>query len=278
MKGILFFDIDGTLVNSHETEKVEPEVEAAVMQAKKNGYLCLLSTGRNIGGIKDYIDLMDGAVFCDGAGFLYEGKVYDLKPIREELLKELQVQVLEQYHGSLIMWGNYDFYASDRQFDEWTAMAEQRRKERGEDTEEDMIQLYMKRLDAYNGEPITELDIFLPDEETEKQFMRTLNPDLAYISTSASYGRDGNTCGEVTAAGCSKGNGAIEAAKRFGVDIKDTYAFGDSMNDASIIQACGTGIVMGNGADELKAMADYVTDDIEEHGLVNAMKHFGIIA
>ena len=277
MKGILFFDIDGTLVNSHQTEKVAPDVQEAVRQAKENGYLCLLSTGRNIGGIEDYIDLMDGAVFCDGAGFLYEGQVFDLKPIREELLDELRHQVLDLYGGSLIMWGNYDFYADDRQYEEWSALAEKRQKERGEDAEEDMVQKRMKRLNAWNHDPITELDIFLPDEETEKRFMESLNPDLSYISTSASYGRDGKTCGEVTAAGCSKGNGAAAAAERFGIDIRDTYAFGDSMNDASIIQACGTGIVMGNGAEELKAMADYVTDDINDHGLINAMKHFGII-
>ena len=60
-------------------------------------------------------------------------------------------------------------------------------------------------------------------------------------------------------------------------DMKNTYAFGDSMNDASVLKVCEVGVAMGNAADELKAAADYVTDDISEHGLVNALRHFGII-
>ena len=34
---------------------------------------------------------------------------------------------------------------------------------------------------------------------------------------------------------------------------------------------------MGNANDEVKAMADYVTDDVDHDGIMNALLHFGIL-
>ncbi|MFV0480221.1 MAG: HAD hydrolase family protein [Anaerorhabdus sp.] len=36
-------------------------------------------------------------------------------------------------------------------------------------------------------------------------------------------------------------------------------------------------MAMGNAHPDLKAIADYVTDDVAEDGLYNAFKHFGLI-
>ena len=81
----------------------------------------------------------------------------------------------------------------------------------------------------------------------------------------------------MTLAGVTKGDGIRKAVEMLGGDMKNTYGFGDSMNDASMLEACAVGVCMGNGADELKALADYVTDDINACGLSNAFKKFGII-
>ncbi len=62
-----------------------------------------------------------------------------------------------------------------------------------------------------------------------------------------------------------------------GVDRADTYAFGDGANDLEMLRFAGTGIAMGNGIDEAKAQADYVTDDIHEDGILHACRHFGLI-
>ena len=52
---------------------------------------------------------------------------------------------------------------------------------------------------------------------------------------------------------------------------------GDSGNDLDMIQRCHTGIAMGNGFDELKKAADYVSDDIDHDGLAKAMEHFDLV-
>ena len=37
------------------------------------------------------------------------------------------------------------------------------------------------------------------------------------------------------------------------------------------------GVAMGNANDEVKAVADYVTDDVDHDGIMNALLHFGIL-
>ena len=62
-----------------------------------------------------------------------------------------------------------------------------------------------------------------------------------------------------------------------GKDPKDSYGFGDSENDVSMLKSCGTGIAMGNAEPSVKEAADHVTSDIEEDGIFNALMHFGLI-
>ena len=54
-------------------------------------------------------------------------------------------------------------------------------------------------------------------------------------------------------------------------------AFGDGINDLEMLQAAGIGVAMGQGRDEIKAIADYVSDSVEKDGIVSALKAFGQI-
>ena len=54
-------------------------------------------------------------------------------------------------------------------------------------------------------------------------------------------------------------------------------AIGDGGNDIAMLEHAGVGVVMGNASDEVKAVADYVTDSVDEDGVYNALKHFGLI-
>ena len=56
-----------------------------------------------------------------------------------------------------------------------------------------------------------------------------------------------------------------------------TFGFGDSGNDLGMLAAVETAVAMGNAMPEVKAVADYVTDDVAHDGTVTAMQHFGLI-
>lgn len=83
---------------------------------------------------------------------------------------------------------------------------------------------------------------------------------------------------DVIEKGYSKADGLRCLAEYFreDTDLRDTVAFGDSMNDMEVIQEAGTGVAMGNAIEELKKCADLVTDPIEQDGIWNACIRLGL--
>ncbi|HDR7611720.1 TPA: HAD-IIB family hydrolase [Bacillus mycoides] len=57
----------------------------------------------------------------------------------------------------------------------------------------------------------------------------------------------------------------------------EAIAFGDGGNDIEMLQYVGLGIAMGNGGEELKTKADFVTKKASEGGIAFALKEFRII-
>ena len=71
----------------------------------------------------------------------------------------------------------------------------------------------------------------------------------------------------------SKGDALAHLLENRNYGLKDCIAFGDGQNDFDMLRYCDVGVAMGNSSDEVKAVADIVTDDIKEDGLKNAMVH-----
>ena len=74
--------------------------------------------------------------------------------------------------------------------------------------------------------------------------------------------------------GLSKGNSLLEIAKIFNIDQKDIIAFGDEMNDETMIEAAGVGVAMGNAVSKIKEIADYVTLTNDEDGIAYYLDKF----
>jgi hypothetical protein len=59
-----------------------------------------------------------------------------------------------------------------------------------------------------------------------------------------------------------------------GIDLAHTLGIGDSSNDVPLLRAAGKKIAMGNAAQELKDIADYVVSDVDHDGFAEAMQKF----
>lgn len=83
---------------------------------------------------------------------------------------------------------------------------------------------------------------------------------------------------ELSPKGIDKGVGVARALEYLGCSRNArTFGFGDSGNDLGILAAVEMAVAMGNAMPEVKAVADYMTDDVEHDGTVTAMRHFGLI-
>ena len=74
-----------------------------------------------------------------------------------------------------------------------------------------------------------------------------------------------------------------EASKKCAVEFLQNYwglkkeeilTIGDQNNDIALLQAGGLKIAMGNATDELKKIADHITDSVYDDGFVRAMEKF----
>ncbi|MEU8621158.1 HAD family hydrolase [Streptomyces sp. NPDC048623] len=72
---------------------------------------------------------------------------------------------------------------------------------------------------------------------------------------------------EIVPLGLSKATGLSLAARRLGVKAADTIAFGDMPNDIPMFGWAARGVAMANAHEELKAVADEVTESNEEDGI-----------
>lgn len=76
----------------------------------------------------------------------------------------------------------------------------------------------------------------------------------------------------------SKARGIETVCGHLGIEMSETMAFGDGLNDIEMAQQVGFFVAMGDGRPELHAEADYITGTIEEDGIYNALKNLGIIS
>lgn len=76
---------------------------------------------------------------------------------------------------------------------------------------------------------------------------------------------------------CTKADGIRKLIKHLSMNIEDTFAFGDGINDIEMFQAAGCGIAMGNAHEKLKKVSRFVTDYVFSHGIYNALMKLQMI-
>jgi len=78
----------------------------------------------------------------------------------------------------------------------------------------------------------------------------------------------------IVAPGVSKGAALETLVSHLGISMGEVMAVGDGANDLSFLSSVGLAVAMGNASDEVKAVADYVTHDVDDGGLAVAVAKF----
>ena len=79
---------------------------------------------------------------------------------------------------------------------------------------------------------------------------------------------------EISAKDAGKGWAIHRLADHLGIDRADTIGMGDSDNDTTRIIAAGLGLVMKNGCDSLKKIADEIICNNNEHAVKYVLEHY----
>ena len=251
---IFFFDNDSTLF-SHSINEVPESTYLALEKLKAKGYRLCMNTSRSPEEMynvpKRLTDLMDDINLLSGAYCISKDGV-DVTYINHDDIKIAIKMCDEKNLTYRYVLGSGTGHLN--RIDEYADIFKR------------LYDMVPTQKD-YEGEEVAHL-LFYANRETGEEIERSMHDaSFAYLKRAI----------EVSAKNIDKGTTLERVAKKYGCDIKDTCAFGDSGNDINMLQKAGLGICMGNGSTVCKQAADYITDDIDEDGLYNALVHFKII-
>lgn len=257
---LLFFDIDGTIWDYKN--RIPDSTREAIDIARARGHLVFINSGRSRGYIinPSLFELgLDGIVSGCGSLVEYRGQVIFESRMDKDLALRA-VSGVRRYGMRPVLEGRYNLYMDDEEFpDDW--YADKLRRELGNKMlaiKDNWGEWNIQKISCdYGGGDI-------------KGCMQEFGGEFDFIIHNL-------TVVEMVPYGISKGTGIKEVCSYLGASLADTVAFGDSINDRTMLETAGISVVMGNGTDVVKAMADHITTPLEEDGIWNACKELGII-
>lgn len=253
---VLFFDIDGTLIDSaHYHFEIPEAVMKELRRVQAQGHKLFISSGRpaplitpeiKVGNFDGYVLNNGGCVFADGKSIYEERMGKELVRDVTRVLLDIGCEYLLDTADKAYM--RRDFKDIERNFAESGVEAEFTRDYVEEDIMDEVVKMEC-----------------LPADRDPSKAEAALNEKIGDRYRSDVNGALGSF--EIYAPALSKATGCRKVLEYYGVPLEDSYAFGDGVNDIDMLQAVGTGIAMGNAVDEVKKAADIVCPPISEDGL-----------
>ena len=253
----VFFDVDGTLV-SHKSKSIPDSAKQALITLRKKGIKVFLSTGRHIRELKNMPTNeveFDGYILLNGQLGLDENQniVFSNAFSKEDVDGLLDIFYKKEYPFVLVnAEGHYMNYIN-----EFVEIAMEG------------VSTPIPPIREYQGEDLYQATVFVLPEEDEN-FSKKL-PRGCKMARWGTHGAD------IIATEGGKAVGMKFFSELLGILPEEMMAFGDAQNDMDMIEYAGIGIAMGNGEECLKQIADYVTSDVDENGVFNALRNYNLL-
>lgn len=263
------FDLDGTLLNSDK--RLTPRTLRALERAAGQGAELVIASGRFLGSLPEELrslSFLHYAILINGA------QVADLRT--GEILSQANLPLPEAlaimvYLDTLPVI--YDCY-----MDDWGWMTASLQAQAADFAPDEH---YLRLLREVRS-PVPELKAFLREKGRDVQkiqfFMKdardkpTLMKELArrFPQTRVSSAVVNNI--EINAPDAHKGEALRRLAARLRIPLERTAAFGDGLNDLTMLRTAGLGVAMGNAEAEVKAAADRTTGGCDEDGVAAVLE------
>ncbi|AML45910.1 TPA: HAD family hydrolase [Streptococcus suis] len=279
MRKIIFLDVDGTLVDYHN--RIPESAIRAIRQARENGHLVYVCTGRSRAEMQPELwEIgLDGMIGGNGSYVEHQDQVIMHQLLSEEdsraIVDWLHERGLEFYlESNNGLFASENFRERARETLRIYSMNKGKTAEEVADQEvEDVIhgmifdgQLYRNDLNKVSFV----LDSYQDHLDSKQAFPQLVANTWGGRGESALFG-------DLGVKDIDKAHVISVLLDYLGASQADTIAFGDAKIDISMLDYCAVGVAMGNGGAEILAMADMITDDVEEDGLYNAFERLGLL-
>lgn len=266
---VLFFDVDGTLTSFDPDDMTDKDFNAvhpsksvidAFGRLRNAGHRAFICTGRPLWLIADGLRALNpaGIVAMAGATLEVEGRVVHEDCFDEDIVEELARRITVA-GGEALFETNGATYSLEPVGVEQSFLL-------GAGVVHGVDQMRVDGRLRVGKVCINAYDL-----------ARVANDD-GFIEREFELCNTGGQNRELSPKGIDKGVGVARALEYLGrTGNARTFGFGDSGNDLGMLAAVETAVAMGNAMPEVKALADYVTDDVAHDGTVTAMQHFGLI-
>lgn len=255
----IFFDVDGTLI-SKENPHISDQVIEALNKLREKGIKLFIASGRHYLeldelGINDqftfdgYLTLNGGYCF-DSDGVIYKN------PIDSDDVRRIVEYTTKHNLACSFVEGN-DLYIN---LINDLVVAAQKAINTSLPPIKDITRALVN--DVY------QIDPFVGKKEIE---------DIVALTKHCKHTQWHDGAYDIIPAIGGKQEGISAIIKHYGIDVSETMAFGDGHNDIDMIKFVGVGICMDNGHEETKACCDYLTDSIDDLGIIKALEHFCLL-
>lgn len=277
MGKVIFIDVDGTLTNYEN--KIPRSAIEAIRQARANGHRVYICTGRSKAEVYDEIwEIgLDGMIGGNGSYVEDDGEVIMHQLITADQCRHI-VDWLHERGLEFYLESNNGLFASEHFEEKGEPIIKIYTGRKGRDPESVTVRSVFPEM-IFGGElyrdDLNKVSFILDSYQDHLDSIQEF-PDLK----AGTWGGAGETAlfGDLGIKGITKANAIDKLLEHLRKNVEDTIAFGDAKVDIPMLEYCNIGVAMGSGGDEIKAMADYVTDGVDEDGLKNAFKHLGLIS
>lgn len=275
---LIFLDIDGTLLPPGGT--VHPAVEEGIKKARANGHKIFICTGRSHKGLPEELKgvEMDGVIGSAGSDIWIGGKNIHRASLDVKLIQKA-CQVLAGMDCIYMLEGYDGVYVSEKGRE---ILLEEGPRANDNPELARWKEFFRRRKNVLNIRdwepgtvPIPKVTFILWGKEDVEHLYKALQDDFYIAIFPQIFGNLHN--GELISKTDNKGTAIRLTAEYLRADISQTIAFGDSMNDYQMIEAAGYGVVMENGDEKLKAIADQVCESVDEDGVLRELERMQII-
>lgn len=270
MYKMVAFDLDGTLLND---KKQISEEHQKLMKKINEDFVFTISTGRRYYSAKGFIApiIDDLTIICNNGALIKsfkDDKCHSSHFLSYDLLTKIYEKIDSKKLNALIAI-DHELYDVAGVKDSYTITGPDKRYY-GE-----RIKLIDELKDIEKESIISVIvhglkeDLIALRDSLERDFPEGFNIYLMKIPGAEIY------ILEIHERHCSKWKSVVEYAETLGIKPEEIICVGDSQNDREMIEHAGLGIAMINALDEIKEIADVVTefDNNDGGALIEACKH-----